>query len=293
MFEWYYAKNDRQLGPVTMVSLRQLIASGSVRPTDLVWREGMANWAQVRTIAELSTTAPGMTARSEPVLDALPVDDDFVTSHPAARGASSQVDYYGAASVLSGRAQATLAGFAPPTGPQNEWPLSTLHLAQLAEAEKQRKVIRTCAAFFNSLCFIYILGVVLIGSSTLLISRPRGGIFSDQGALYGLCGVMIGLAVLAFIAKGAVLRCRIWAPITFLVIFGLGLIVDVVVVAMNDFNSGSFNSRDGGVAPMVGMLTSGIITALFAWPCIRALTAIPKFRAAPVWAQEALVNAKL
>jgi hypothetical protein len=295
MLEWYYAKDDRQLGPVTMVSLRQLIASGSLRPTDLVWRDGMANWAQVRTIGELFSAASAMTPRTpgnEPVLDAVLVDDDFVASQPAAQGSSARVDYFSAASVLSGRAHETLAGFPTPTGPQEEWPLSTRQLAQLAETEKHRKAIRTCSTFFNTLCVLYILVVALVGAATL-ISRPRGGTFSGEGAIYGLCGVLIALAVLAFIAKGAVLRCRIWAPITFLVIFGLSLIMDVVAVAMNDFNSGSFNSRNGGIEPMVGIITSGIIMALFAWPCIRALTAIPKFRAAPVWAQEALVNAKL
>jgi hypothetical protein len=44
---------------------------------------------------------------------------------------------------------------------------------------------------------------------------------------------------------------------------------------------------------MVAMLTTAAITALFAWPCIRALTAIPRFRATPLWAQEAVVHAKL
>jgi len=281
MSEWYYAKNDRQIGPVTTVSIRQLLASGSLRPTELVWRQGMREWAPVRSVAELAGDA---------VLEAMPVDDDFV---PPAQGAASHLGYFNAREVLGDRARETLKGFPPPVGPQDEWPLGPRQLDQLAEAVKHRKTIRTCANFFQSLCALYVIGAVICLLVTAL-PGPRGvaGRATDVSVLAG-CGVLIGLAVLAFVARGAVLRCRLWAPITFLVVFGAGLVVNVVAIAMNDFAYGSFNSRNGGIEPMVGMITMAAVTALFAWPCIRALSAIPRFRAMPLWAQEAVVHAKL
>ena len=50
MAEWYYARNNQRLGPVTLEQLKQLAASGQLSANDLVWKEGMANWAAASTI---------------------------------------------------------------------------------------------------------------------------------------------------------------------------------------------------------------------------------------------------
>ncbi|HTW94542.1 MAG TPA: RDD family protein [Tepidisphaeraceae bacterium] len=52
---WYYAKDNRQIGPVDHAVLRDLIARGVVGPADLVWTEGMPNWRAAATIPELQT----------------------------------------------------------------------------------------------------------------------------------------------------------------------------------------------------------------------------------------------
>ena len=51
---WYYAKNGAQEGPVTTEALRAKIDSGEVAPTDLAWREGLADWLPVSKIPEFS-----------------------------------------------------------------------------------------------------------------------------------------------------------------------------------------------------------------------------------------------
>jgi hypothetical protein len=300
MSQWYYARDDRQLGPVTLAMLQQFAATGQLRPDDLVWKDGMGDWAEARTVGGLfdATRAGPLTpAQGQAVLEAIPVDDDFVPPAPAAQptphspqpATSSEIGYFNAASVLGARAGETLKGFPPPVGPQDEWPLSARHLEQFADAEKHRKAIRACSAFFNALCLLYVIIAVAFGvaAGLSLGPRSRGSLGMDEGTILGTCGLMIALAVLAFIAKGAVLRCRIWAPITFIVIFSIGLVFNVISLATSGFNSRN------NVEPVVGFITMSIMTALFAWPCIRALTAIPRFRAAPLWAQESLVKAKL
>ena len=52
--EWYYAKNGKQEGPVSAESLQSMIVSGAVAPTDLIWREGMAEWTPAGQVAEFS-----------------------------------------------------------------------------------------------------------------------------------------------------------------------------------------------------------------------------------------------
>jgi GYF domain 2 len=43
--QWWYARDDQQLGPVSPGDLRRLASGGGLAPTDLVWREGMTEWA--------------------------------------------------------------------------------------------------------------------------------------------------------------------------------------------------------------------------------------------------------
>ena len=59
--EWYYAKNNRQEGPVPGEALRAMIGSGEVAPTDLVWREGMAEWSPAGEVTELTGDGSGQT----------------------------------------------------------------------------------------------------------------------------------------------------------------------------------------------------------------------------------------
>jgi hypothetical protein len=56
---WFYAQNGQQKDPVPSSQLRQLASAGSLRPTDLVWKEGMANWVPANQI-------PGLFAAAQP-----------------------------------------------------------------------------------------------------------------------------------------------------------------------------------------------------------------------------------
>lgn len=44
MENWYYAKNDKQQGPVEAAELKRLISAGEILPSDLIWKDGMADW---------------------------------------------------------------------------------------------------------------------------------------------------------------------------------------------------------------------------------------------------------
>ena len=52
MTTWHFHRNGKQEGPVTEDAFRQLVSSGQIRAGDLVWREGMQNWAPVETLAQ-------------------------------------------------------------------------------------------------------------------------------------------------------------------------------------------------------------------------------------------------
>ena len=44
--QWYYAKGDQKHGPVTAATFKELAASGQLLPRDLLWKEGMEQWAK-------------------------------------------------------------------------------------------------------------------------------------------------------------------------------------------------------------------------------------------------------
>ena len=59
--QWYFTKNGSQEGPISTESLQSMIASGAVATTDLIWREGMAEWTPAGQVAEFAgggTAAP-------------------------------------------------------------------------------------------------------------------------------------------------------------------------------------------------------------------------------------------
>ena len=63
---WYYAKNGAQQGPVALEDMKSRIAMGEISPTDLAWREGMADWMPVSSIAELKVDPPPSRTEAEP-----------------------------------------------------------------------------------------------------------------------------------------------------------------------------------------------------------------------------------
>jgi hypothetical protein len=62
--EWYYTTNKQQMGPVSWDELRQLASRGLLKPNDLVWSEGMGEWAKAVRQSGLFPDAPGGTDRS-------------------------------------------------------------------------------------------------------------------------------------------------------------------------------------------------------------------------------------
>ena len=61
MSEWFYVQNGQQAGPVETGRLAHLLASGQVKRDDLVWRDGMVNWVELRTVPELTPPAAAPT----------------------------------------------------------------------------------------------------------------------------------------------------------------------------------------------------------------------------------------
>ena len=51
--DWYYARGNKQMGPVSSAELKRLATAGEILPDDLVWREGLAEWTSARNVRGL------------------------------------------------------------------------------------------------------------------------------------------------------------------------------------------------------------------------------------------------
>jgi hypothetical protein len=50
---WYYTTEGKQMDPVTMKDLQRLVGDGILKPTDMVWKDGMARWIRASSVKEL------------------------------------------------------------------------------------------------------------------------------------------------------------------------------------------------------------------------------------------------
>jgi len=56
--QWFYAKAGQQLGPVAREQLTQLLVSGQLSDSDLIWAEGMTDWKPAGQFPGLKPAMP-------------------------------------------------------------------------------------------------------------------------------------------------------------------------------------------------------------------------------------------
>lgn len=67
--QWYYAQNGQQFGPVPGEQMRSMISTGALRPSDLVWSDGLPAWTpagQVPALQPAPAPAPAYVPPAAP-----------------------------------------------------------------------------------------------------------------------------------------------------------------------------------------------------------------------------------
>lgn len=313
MSEWYYTSAGQQLGPVSSAQLKLAAQSGQLTPTDLVWKDGMPDWVPAAKLKGIFDGAPSAAApiTSASVVaapapaatyDAAPASSEVYPPHAAAPQQQfggqpgSQIGYYNPNAGLNARVANNMKGFPPPTGPQDQWPMGDIQLIQFVTAESHRKHIRALASLFQ---LFYVLGI--IASIVVVLGAVFGMAMGGRGA--GVAGTVlaivaafvVALTILYYFAARETRRCRIWPAIVFAALYALAILLNFAsffLAASSGPRGGPGGDPMGGLG-MIGPILSSIIPAIFLWMCMKAISSIPKFLAAPLWAQEALVAAKL
>ena len=95
---WYYTQGATQekRGPVPESEINLLVAGGQIRPTDLLWTEGMETWAPLSSLPQLqSGTSPLSTAT-----DALP--QTALPQAPLPEGLTGWMTFMGVMTIIGG-----------------------------------------------------------------------------------------------------------------------------------------------------------------------------------------------
>lgn len=59
MVEWFYGKDNTQHGPISELEIRNLISTGKIEQTSIIWREGMQDWLPLRDVPEFQISDSG------------------------------------------------------------------------------------------------------------------------------------------------------------------------------------------------------------------------------------------
>jgi len=70
--QWFYVSGGEQVGPVSFGVVRDLVRTGHLQASSMVWREGMDRWAQLGTTREFCDT-PTAAMSQPPTVQQLPV----------------------------------------------------------------------------------------------------------------------------------------------------------------------------------------------------------------------------
>jgi uncharacterized RDD family membrane protein YckC len=181
--EWYVGSNGQQSGPFTLQQLRQMATSGQVSKTDLIWKDGLANWVPCSAVKGLfpaatdfspaSSTRPAPRPTAPPPRGPAPSDGGLVISD------------------VSGGGDPLLTGqITPMTATITGTPF------QLAEFLPRVGAALLDALFLGLIgCIPNVLVVVMLTMATAKVNNPDDA--QAAGILANVCMNIIGLVVAA------------------------------------------------------------------------------------------------
>jgi hypothetical protein len=281
MSEWYYTRGQDQVGPVSAAQLQELAGCGDLRPTDLVWKDGMTEWIAATKLG-IRFTPQSFTSAAA----------NAPTPAASAGADNASIPYFSPTSDMNTLARTALRGFPPLGGQREDFPLAEEQLKQIAKTARLRAPILRASMLYMALFFAGLLVTVTMLALYLLISTRfgafGGSVTAESASEYFIwVGVIGGLSLLCLVASRATYKCQLWAPIAMIVHFGLW----IAYLAWDLFANYSDLGAPGGVFAI--MLAAFMIPPLaFLLMSVSALTRIKAFLRRPLWTVHLFVQAR-
>ncbi len=102
---WYVARDGQQEGPFDWPVLQKLAADHELKPDDLIWTEGAADWVPASSVNDLFDASPASLTQP-PQIASIPAPQPLLATLAAGVTQTSANDY-----TAFGRTQLTYAGF--------------------------------------------------------------------------------------------------------------------------------------------------------------------------------------
>ena len=87
---WYYEHNDQQSGPVSKEQIIELLNSGQISASSLVWKDGMPEWVALGQVGEFQAVSTIENDLSTPASSPYEAPKTPVTRVPTMHGGSRQ-----------------------------------------------------------------------------------------------------------------------------------------------------------------------------------------------------------
>src|SRR5262245_9918455 len=85
---WFYTRGGKQMEPVSAAELKELATRGALKPTDMVWREGMPQWIRAATAQGLFDQTPAY-ASPQPATPYAPAPQPYDPTRRSGSGRTS------------------------------------------------------------------------------------------------------------------------------------------------------------------------------------------------------------
>jgi hypothetical protein len=273
MAEWYYARDNQRLGPVSTEQLKQLASSGQLGQTDLVWKDGMGNWAAANTVPGLAgfftpfAPAPAPAPAPRQAAVAAPARstgaDDVVQLMPGPSGATLMDD----AMLIATRAV---------SGDLDAIKVSDAERAELAQAGITGDTAQRYLAWRRSMLWV---AVVPLGFTAVMLIIDSAMHSFDSLNGFGILLEVLRILTLLGLPAAAAFAALMWSkPQMSGLIAGLGLLVCYGLPILILFMPGTWIATT--VPPPV--LAFSLLVVLASLPpailraCLRVRTLLPE-----------------
>ena len=244
--QWYYVKDNERCGPVDSVQLKQLADAGEIQRDSLVWRAGMADWAEAEQVKGLfpepeqpsqPITSQPVTGKVTPASQSAPAVASFMEKESAETPAAEESPVE--ATPVGAQPSEAMQPVTQPTSAREIHPVGIL--LDVLHAKVPRSFVDASTQLFTQIGFWAVLFYVMLLFAGSLVAAFQLQTFRFIGFEMGACILVLALQYPAtrMLESLKGWRCQVAGPRIFFdtvvvlaILAGVGLLISLTVEAL-------------------------------------------------------------